>query len=320
MELEEARPGPARGQGEGNLMSDIQAVSQPNTNFKSKVLFAPLGPIARYHLRYTLLLTAIPLICGTILTALLTVFAKLNLYFLESNGLLVDDQVREAYFNQVQIEVFNMVGHIGLHLFVTLVVAIVVMRWSSAPFLSAFRTVETALDKPEKLQPSVRWLSESPFFDRIIWLFSLRVKSGGENQVKKVEGDHITNFLFFGKFVLTFGVLSLLAGYTMGSTIGSIYERIVSLGVQLISRGNVSQAQHYFIAQAEILQDASFYMTLVSFGANLVVGWTISRNMATMIQVFSRALEEDRFPIQLRTNDIYHNLAHILNRARERIR
>lgn len=294
-----------------------QAKPQPP---KSRVLFKSLGPVARYHARYTLLLSAVPMLCGVVLMLLLSVFARLNLYFLEANGMLVNEQVREAYYSQVQTETMGMAGFLLLQIVVTAAVSIVVMRWASAPFTNATRTIETAMNDPEKLQPSSRVLSESPFFDRVVWFFALRVKSGGANQIKDVTSNFIANVFFFAKFAFTFGTLSIVTGYFMGITIGGVYSKIVSLAIQLVKNANMTAAGHYFAAQEEVLRDATTITTVVSIIVYLVIGTRISRYMSTMIFVFSRALEEDRFPIQLRTDDIYHGLAAVLNKARERIR
>ncbi len=251
---------------------------------------------------------------------LLTVFAKLNLYYLEANGMLVNEQVREAYFATVQTSILNMTGFLLLQLAVTGIIAIVVMRWASAPFMNAARTVETAASNPNALRPANRILSESPFFDRVIWLFSLRVKNGGENQIKNVSAQFIPNAFFFLKFAFTFGTLSVVTGYFMGIIIVTVYQEIVRMAIQLVKNTSMISAQHYFAAQQDVLEDATFITTAVSIIVYLLIGFQISRYMSTMIFVFSRALEEDRFPIQLRTDDIYHGLAASLNRARENIR
>lgn len=296
-----------------------QAIPTPQVKQLSRNLTAPLGPIARYHVRYTALLTAVPLICGVVLMLLLSVFAKLNLFYLEANGMMMNDEVREAYFSQVQTETMGMAGFLLLQLVVTAIISIVVMRWASAPFNNAAATVKMAMTNPDSLQPHSRMLSESPFFDRVVWLFALRVKSGGANQIKDSANGLMTNVLFFTKFSVTFGVLSVVTGYFMGITISTVYSKIVSLAIQLVRNTNMTAAGHYFAAQEEVLRDATMITTAVSIVIYVVVGMRISRYMATMIFVFSRALEEDRFPIQLRTDDIYHGLAAQLNKAREKI-
>lgn len=294
--------------------SDLSAKLR-NTNVTT-----PLGPIARYNLRYTILLTLVPLVCGLTLMLLLTVFAKLNLYYLEASGMLVNDEVRDAYFAQVQVETMGVAGFLALQMLMTAAVSIVVMRWASAPFTSALRTVETALAAPANLRPSMRMLSESPGFDRVIWLFALRVKNGGENQIKEGLARYTANLLFLAKFALCFGALSVVTGRFMEITLGHVYDKVVALAIQLVKNTNLGSAQHYFSAQQDVLQDASRITTGISLLVYLVMGLNIARYMSTMIFVFSRALEEDRFPIQLRTDDVYHGLAASLNKARERIR
>ncbi|MGZ3650840.1 MAG: hypothetical protein ACXVB9_15075 [Bdellovibrionota bacterium] len=303
-------------------MSMDSTVSAPTTptKFGSRNVTAPLGPVARYNLNKTLLLTSVPFLCGIVLVLLLTVFAKLNLYYLEANGLIIDDQIRDAYYSQVQMETMNVAGFLVLQLLVTAVVSIVVMRWASAPFSNAVKTLQTAVASPDSLKPTSRWLSESPFFDRVIWLFALRVKSGGENQVKSGGVQYVTNLFFLLKFWVTFAALSVVTGYFMGFVLGSVYERIIGLAFELVKAKSFPSAQHFFAAQQEILRDATNITTVVSLVIYFLIGVGISRYMTTMMFVFTRALEEDRFPIQLRTDDVYHGLANALNSAREKIR
>jgi hypothetical protein len=298
----------------------MDATAAPSTKFVNRTIIAPLGPIARYHLHNVLLLTAVPFLCGIVLLMLLTVFAKLNLYYLEANGLLIDEQVRDAYYSQVQTETLGVGGYLLLQLAVTAVVSVIVMRWASAPFQSATRVIETALTNPSGLKPVNRWLSESPFFDRIIWLFALRVKNGGENQVKDSGGRFTANIFFLLKFWATFATLSIATGYFMGIIISTVYERIISLALALVRAKNMSASQHFFEAQQDILHDATTITTIVSLIVFFLIGLRISRYMSTMLFVFARALEEDRFPVQLRTDDVYHALGTIMNRAREKIR
>lgn len=288
--------------------------------FRNRNVTAPLGPIARYNLRYSIILTLVPFFCGLLLMLLLTVFAKLNLFYLEASGMLVNEQVRDAYFAQVQIETMSVAGFLLLQMIMTAAVSIVVMRWASAPFTSAMRTVETAMNSPDKLRPSMRLLSESPGFDRVIWLFALRVKNGGDNQIKESPMRFMANLLFLGKFVIAYTILSIVTGRFMGITIGIVYEKIVALAIQLVKNTNMTAAGHYFAAQQDVLQDAITITTVVSIVVYLLIGLNVARYMSTMIWVFSRALEEDRFPVQLRTDDVYHGLAASLNRARERIK
>ncbi len=301
-------------------MSTETLASPSATGIANRNITTPLGPVGRYHLRYAALLTLVPLLCGIVLLLLLTVFAKLNLYYLEANGLIVDEQIRDAYYSQVQTETMDVTGYLLLQLVVTAIVSVVVMRWASAPFGNAARTIETALSNPDKLRPRNRWLSESAYFDRVVWLFALRVKNGGESQAKDRSSNVVANLFFLMKFWFTFAILSVVTGYFMGIIIGTVYGKIISLAFELVKNTNLNAAQHFFAAQQEVLHDATVITTATSLVVYFVIGIQISRYMTTMIFVFSRAIEEDRFPVQLRTNDVYHGLAVLLNRAREKIR
>lgn len=294
-------------------MSEGSAAGTPNSLRKL------LGPVGMYHLRCTLLLSSVPFLCGVVLLLLISVFAKLNLYYLEANGLLVDEQIRDGYYAQVQLETAGMAGYLLLQVVVTAIASVIVMRWASAPFTDAARTLRQALDQPDRLKPRSRLLSESPYFDRVIWHFALRVKNAGGLTQKDSSSHFLANLLFLGKFCLTFGALSVATGTFMNMAIGQVYQKIVALAIQLMKKTSMGSAQHYFSAQQEVLQDAATITIVTSLAIYFVIGLKLTQYMSTMIWVFARSIEDDRFPLQLRSNDVYHGLASLLNRGRERI-
>jgi hypothetical protein len=282
-------------------------------------LFAsrPLGRLSKYQIKFSLLLSMIPLLAGGALLLLLSAFSKLNLFFIEAHGVILGEQVREAYFQQVELEILSAAWLFLAQVGVTLVVSYVIMRWATAPFTAAEKMVETAMHRPKSLRPPPRWLSVSPRFDRYIWLFCLRVRSGGPNQIAGQEPFPGLNIFFLVKFCLAFAALTLVVGYAMGMILGSVHGKIVSIALQLVSRATVMG--HYFMAQEEVLRDATYVLTSISLVLYLIIGLQLARYMANMIQVFSQALLRDEFPITLRSNDIYQGLASTLHQARQRI-
>lgn len=286
--------------------------------FRNPELVRALTAADHYQIKYILLLVSIPLLCGTLLLLLFYVFAELNLYFLEANGLLLDERVREGYFQQLGIEIFSVIGYLGLQLLATLVAAVVVMHWASAPFTSALKTMKAALNQEEQKRSAyASWLSESPAFERIISQFSQSVRLGKKSELSKPK-VFVTNYPFLVKFVITFGILSLSTGYVMSIIMDSVYRRVVDLALQIVKANQY--VGHYFVAQQEILQTANSFTVGLSLLLYFLVGLQISRYMGTMIYVFSRSIHEDRFPVTLRNTDIYNGLADALNEARTRIK
>lgn len=295
-------------------------VTSKNSNAQAwtkKVIVSPLGPIARYHLTYAFLLSLAPIVSFGVMTMLLSIFARLNLYFLEANGLILDSQVREAYYRQVEAQVLEVSGYFILQLFVTAIASYLVMRWASAPFRGAQAQIETALTNPEALRPRSRWLSESPDFDRLVWDFSLRIKNRTPHEPSKQVPAYATNISFLAKFLLAFGTLSVLTGSVLSIFLDAIYLRIVGLALQFVPAGKVKG--HYFLEQQELMQDVTWLLTGTSLLYYLVLGIVISRYMGTMIWVFSRSLAEDRFPVTIRHTDIYPTLAQTMNDARAKL-
>lgn len=286
--------------------------------FRNPELVRTLTASDRYQIKYILLLVSIPLFCGTLLLLLFYIFSELNLYFLEANGLVIDEQVREGYFQQLGIEISSVIGYLGLQLVATLVAAVVVMRWASAPFAGALKSISAALENKEAQSRGIsRWLSESPAFERLIGQFSRNVRDGKNGSTAKPQA-FATNYPFLLKFIVTFGILSLSTGYVMSIIMDSVYRRIVDLALQTVKANQF--VGHYFVAQQEILQKANNFTVGLSVLLYFLVGLQISRYMGTMIFVFSRAIHEDRFPITLRGSDIYTDLADSLNEGRNRIK
>ncbi|MGZ3695111.1 MAG: hypothetical protein ACXWQO_13275 [Bdellovibrionota bacterium] len=276
-----------------------------------------INPQVRYRIRQSFYLSLVPLFCGLLLLLLLFVFAKLNLYYLEANGLILDPQVRDAYYLQVQVEFLGVVGFLFLQMLLTFAVAFVVMRWATAPFSTSYRLVELAINSPEPLKPMSRWLSESPKFDRVIWNFCQRVRGGEYDQERELDSYLKINFRFLVKFLIAAASLSVVTGYTTGIIFDVIYRHIVDLALQLIQ--NNRTLPHYFMAQSEILTEGAFLLSVVSFVAFTGIGIQISRYMANMIFVFSRAIQDDKFPITLRSSDVYADLSEMLNEGRKKI-
>lgn len=282
---------------------------------KKREFHVVLSRVRRYQLLNAIYLTTVPLICAFLLVLLIFVFARLNLYYLESNGLIVNDEVREAYFDQVNLVVFGELWYFAGLLVFTFILSMVVMFWATAPFVDAEKLINGVMEKPDSIKPSPKWLSESLVFDRFVWLFALQVKNRKSNDLpEEIRAPRIQlNFLFLAKFLACFSVISIVTGYALGILLTSIYEKIVDLALHLVQNAKV--ISHYFLAQQEILQDATTLLTVISLVVYLLLGLHISRYMSTMTFVFARAIKERRFPIYLRSYDVYHSLANTLSVA-----
>lgn len=293
-----------------------ETIAPNKSGFKREIL-PPLSPIARYHLFHTVTLSLAPILCFCVLLMLLAIFSQLNLFFLEANGLILESQVRDAYYRQVEAQVLDVIGFFLLLTGVTAVTSFLVMRWASAPFVRARQTLLTAMREPDRLRPSSPLLSESPTFDRLVWNFALRVKSGGA-AVKGGKAPRFgMNFPFLGKFIFVFATLSVVTGYVMSIMLDSIYTRIISLALQFVPAAKMHA--HFFLAQQEMLRDVTTILTVISVVYYVGVGVIINRYMSTMLWLFSRTIVEDRFPLTVRQSDIYPALADTLNQARGRL-
>ena len=289
---------------------------------KSKILnkqiTAPLSAVTKYQLLRSLLLAAVPFICGLLVFSLLYVFTVLNLFYLEANGLFVDDQIRDAYNMQMEGELIDLGWLFLAQVLVTWTVGFVTLRWATSPFTKAARMLTRTMNE-EKVVPENDILSESMRFDHYIWQFVLRLRTGSPNTLQndKLSASFL-NYTFLAKFLVCFSILSFLLGEVTSVFVSSVYQRIVTMALLLLQ--NPKNIGHYFLAQQEVMLNVAKIIGIISFLLYLIIGIRISHRMSTMIYVFSQSIKNDAFPIFLREGDIYHKLAEILNIAHEKLK
>ena len=273
---------------------------------KNIVIFPALDKVRKYQLKCSLLLTSVPLLCSAVLTALLLFFSQLNLYFLENSGLIISDAIRQAYHQQVEMELFE-VGWFVVALFVlTFIVSFFLMGWAVSPFTNAQKVLRASLKDKKAEQKENDWLSESPVFHRVIWGLAQRLKDKNHPYDKIGEPKYQFNYRFFFKFVLSFYAISTATGYVLGIILNTAYLKIVSMAITLV---RMNQKGYYFLAQEQLLRYGVTIMVVVSCTVYAIIGFYITRYMSNMLFVFIRAVKEHHFPLKLRDSDIYHGLA-----------
>jgi hypothetical protein len=125
---------------------------------KNIVLFSKLSKVRAYQLRCSFLLTAVPLLCLVVLTALLFNFAQMNLFFLENKGMLIGEELRQAYFDQVQLELHDVIWFVVALYFLTLGISFMVMGWAVSPFVNGEKVLRQALANSDKPPAQTDWL------------------------------------------------------------------------------------------------------------------------------------------------------------------
>lgn len=279
---------------------------------KNVVLFEKPNQIQAYKMRYAIYLTLVPLFSTGILLIQLLIFSMLNLYYLEGNGLIIDPQVREAYYDQVIQEVLPVTGYVVLVIIAVFCISLIVMNWAVSPFTLAEKTIRAFDGKAMPARPTAAWASENLILDRAVVAF-LKELATGEPQKEFQRKIPIYQFNpgFLIRFGVVYAILSLLTGYVLGLLLNGAFMKVVSLAL------NVVQGQfirgHYFTAQEEVLSLGVTISIFASVCVYLLIGYHVTRYMSTMVAVFHRAFREKRYPIQLRKTDIYHSLADAVN-------
>lgn len=284
--------------------------------FKNIVLFN-VGRVKMYQLRCTVLLTCVPLFCSISLSAILFFFAQQNLYFLENAGLIINDAIRQAYQDQIILELFDVIWML-LALFVfTFILSYMLVGWAVSPFVNAERVLKGALADPTKTLTENDWLSESPSFHKVIWGLTQKLRDPNHQFDNIEEPKYRFSFRFFAKFALSFYAISVATGFTLGVILNTVYLKIVNLAISLVK---MNQKGHYFLAQEELLRVGTMLMVVLSCLVYVVIGYYLTRYMSNMLFVFTRAIKEHHFPLKLRDSDIYHDLADAISGVAEKMR
>lgn len=270
--------------------------------------------VLRYQLKNAAILSSVPILVIILLLAMLSVFVKLNIYYLEALGIPINDQLRFAYFDQV----FNEVVYAGKYILeliaAVFIVSFILMRWAISPFVRAEKfTRKNVLEDDSWEEKQFAHFSEHPGFDQIVNQFVQACRTKTEMVIDSPIDQIPWNQRFFIKFMIAFGLLSYLSGKILSSVFFLAYERVVALSISLVPADKL--VSHYFVAQQEILSDIVNFGVYVSIIIYFFLGRGISRYMAANIYIFSRAISEQKFPIILRKRDIYIRLADTLNKA-----
>lgn len=273
---------------------------------KNIEIFPKLSVIEVYKIKCSLLLTSVPLFCSALLTGLLFFIVQLNIYYLENSGLIINDEIRQAYHDLVKMEILDVGWYMAALIFVTFVAAYLLMQWAVSPFVNAEKLLRHSLKNPTSELQETDWLSESPSFHRVVWGLAQYVKDKKHPFDKIPSPRYHFSWSFFLKFVLTFFAISLGTSYVAGIILNTAYMKIINLAINLV---RMNQKGYYFLAQEQVLRIGVSTMLVVSCLVYAIIGYYIARYMSNMLFVFTRAIKEHHFPLRLRHSDVYHSLA-----------
>ncbi len=282
--------------------------------FRDIELFPKLDKVRRYQLQCALFLTSVPMACSAILMGLLYCFAQLNLYFLENGGLIISAEIRQAYHDQVRLELFDVLLYLGMLYVLTFVASFVTMVWAISPFVNAERALKNLLNSKSS-NAEIQWMSECPELLRATQCLALRLKDPKSSLDAVEEPKYSFNFRYFSKFVLVFFGVSTATGCVLGIVLNTVYLKIVNLAITLVG---MNHRGYYFLAQEELLNIGVTVMTAASGLIFCVIGLYVTSYMSNMSFVFARAIKLQHFPLKLRDSDIYHGLADTISEVAAR--
>jgi hypothetical protein len=279
---------------------------------KNIVLFEKLNAVQSYKLKYSLFLTMVPMFTTLILVVQLFIFSMLNLYYLEGNGLIVDEQVREAYYHQVIGEVIPMSIYVLFIIIANFALGYVVLSWAVSPFVCAEKKIRGFTGKNIATNNANHFLSENSLIDAAVNSFLSELETGKRHpELDNKAPLFKLSVSFLARYLAIFAFLSVMTGYALGLLLNVTFMKVVSLALN-VAHGQVIRG-HFFTAQSEVLELGVTISIITSIMAYLFIGYIIAKYMSTMVMVFHRAFQERRFPIHLRKTDIYQSLAEAIN-------
>jgi hypothetical protein len=226
---------------------------------------------------------------------------------------IIDIQVRTAYYDRVISEIMPLLGYFGILLLLTFAISWIVMSWANHPFVSAEKALNALLNEKKRVELDQGWQAESLDFEQTVqaYIDAVDLKQKPAKLDEPVV-RYSLSYKFLFKFAAVFIPMSLLSSLSLRIIVESVYGRIVSLALNLL-HGRTIQS-HYILAQQEVIEDALTAVLLLTIFSYALIGRNISHHISTMIFVFTRAMREGKFPIRLRPADIYHRLADVLNK------
>lgn len=285
--------------------------------FANRKIRIPL--IFAYKLRLAFSIALVPVITSVMVAALLFIFLKLNLFHMEALGLVINEQVRGAYYDQIIRELSAELPTLTILVTAIFLLGFIVITWAVSPFVRAERLIRrTCLSSTHKEFRYDVHFSEDANFDALIRDFIQEVESGLPVEPTGIIVRRRTQWRFVIEYFLVFGVISALSGAVFSAVFLSVYERVVSLSLQLVMVRNLKG--HYFNAQQDVLTDILNFTVTFSFVAYLWIGRVVHRHISINLYVFSRVIAEARFPIPLRSGQTFYGLADALNRAYQKHR
>lgn len=267
-----------------------------------------------YKMRAASAIAFVPFFTAVFLLCLVFIFLRLNLYHLEALGLVINDQIRGAYFDLIFREVIAELPKVGIFIAAIFCLGFIVVNWAVSPFVRAERLIRNRClsGKYREFRYDVHF-SENKTFDTLVNDFVMQVEDGLPLEADNRVIRRRLQWRFLFEYIVVFGLVSAISGAVFSSIFLTVYERVVSLGLQLVMVRNLRG--HYFNAQQELLTDVLNFSITFSFLAYVWIGLAIRRHLSINLFVFSRVIAERRFPIPMHSRQTYYGLADALNRA-----
>lgn len=278
--------------------------------FKDIQLTEKLNQVQAYKLRYAVYLTCVPAVVTLVMSLQLVIFGQLNLYFMEGSGLIIHDQIREAYYDQLIQVMLPLTGYLAGLIIACFVVSLMVMNWACSPFSRAQKMVKECLEGKEPVMPNV-WSSEGAVVEENIFKLMRAVyKKIPLNEVKFHPRRNPISIGFLLRFGAIYLIISIVTGVVLGTLLNSVHSKVVSLALNLIPN---KLSTHFFTAQEEVLSSGTLVLFICALFTYFFIGYHIAKYLNVMSMVFSTIIREQRFPVRLRRTDIYHDLANTIN-------
>ena len=253
----------------------------------------------RFRLKAAYQVLLIPCVALIFSSFMIWIFMSMNHIYLESNGLVVHDSVREAFFDSVLSSALGVVPYavgIGAGIFL---VGYYIGGLLLRPFLELSYNCAEVLDDPDyEIEKSVfsrfNIMSNfSRFFFKEIKKYR-QEKSITASKVRKkfrnISGPVFDKsfFLEYSFFMFLLSCFSILALY-MGTI--EIHARIVDISIGMMPKAN-GGLEHFLNAQKELLTSIQIIVSIFIINAYAILGKNLMKEMNGVTFAFFKGMRE----------------------------
>lgn len=260
----------------------------------------------------------------------LMIIAKLDVSFFEANGMIANEQLREAfYYNIFEVDPMSLMTTLFGLAAVGIVAAI--FAHGQTNYFKRLGGLLNNLANSGEPPVAMRMGGFTPYIERFLNVVSLRMKHEREETIKTVLGSATRDWPLSPKiawfdqlqFAAGAGALAILFSFLARIYFVEVNDRVVELSYRLV-RFKSESGPRFFAEQIEIVNLVGYVVFGVMTAAFIVTGYRFSRSMSnssySCLRDLKRFMEGNfRQRLLLRSGDLGKEHIPQINKALDKI-